>query len=164
MSNQKAQAFMHSKKENVKRAQKHGSADGSKAPTSGGRMPRPGNRDNGSADQNSQGFFFGGSGGQHSPGSGEATPQDMNGGRQTRPQGDRQIGIPKGEVGTPFNGGQPPQFGGGGTRPQPTPGRGGRRPQPPGGRPGPGIPRGETPQFGSGPRRFGGDDMNYINR
>ena len=75
-------------------------------PTNGG---GPGMRDPRSAGQDGQGFFFGGPGGQHNPGSGQARPQDI-------PQ--------KGEPGMSYRGGTPgfydkggPGFGG-----QPFPG------------------------------------------
>ncbi len=182
---------MHSKKENVKRAQKQGSADGSKVPTSGGKRPRPQGEPGMNYAGGTPGFYD--KGGPGAPGKvfeGGELPKVgyPGGGNGARPQptpgpggrpprrgdGENTIGIPRGEVGSPFNGGQPPQFGGGG-RPQPTPGPGARRQRPtngPEGFPGPGnsIPRrmpqfgSGMPQFGSGPRKFGGDDMNYINR
>ncbi len=122
-------------------------------------------------------------GGQHNPGSGQARPQDMNGGRKSRPQkgepgmvyaggtpgfydaggpghgyqpfpggnngagdnlpgfggqfpggGENTIGIPRGEVGTPFDGNMPPQSPGA-RRQRPTNGPEGFP------APGPGIPR-----------------------
>ena len=166
-----AQQFMHAKKNNVKKAQKHGSADGSKVPTSGGKQPRPQGKPGMSYAGGTPGFYD--KGGPGAPGkvyeNGEL-PQvgKPGGGNGAGPQptpgpGARPApyhGIPRGEVGSPFNGGQPPQFGGGGARPQPTPGPGGRPPRRGGGENTIGIPRGEVggnpfdsnrpPQFGGG--------------
>ena len=141
----------------------------------------PGQRDPRSAGQDGQGFFFGGPGGQHNAGTGQARPQDIYGGKTSRPKpGEPGMsyagGTPgfydEGGPGAPgkvYEGGELPQVGypggGNGARPQPTPG--------PGGRPAPGRGRGarpQPPQFGGGqpprfaggqPPQFGGD-MNYT--
>ena len=78
----------------------------------------PGQRDPRSAGQDNAGFFMGGPGGQHNPGTGQARPQDMGGGRGP--------GTKRSEPGMNYAGGTPgfydkggPGFGNGG---QPFPG------------------------------------------
>jgi len=86
-------------------------------PTNGG---GPGKRDPRSAGQDGAGFFFGGPGGQHNPGTGQASPQDMDGGRGPRTK--------RGEPGMNYAGGSPGFYEpggpghGGGAQIQPFPG------------------------------------------
>lgn len=95
----------------------------------------PGQRDPRSAGQDGAGFFFGGPGGQHNPGTGQARPQDMGGGRgpgtkRGKPGMNYAGGTPgfydKGGPGAPgkiYQGGELPQVGyPGGAQVQPFPG------------------------------------------